>query len=295
MELPDHSVAQSESRVVRSCANACSSRPKEFQQVVLLADLAANDGKLRGSVGVLEASIRSHIRTAHCGLELLRQRIGRTESRHLVFGNRRTFYMVAPDDGPAGVAPAAQAFKLVGRHDVFVGDDAFMGLPVPDTLLLRIADAFAAGPLPLLQAPAGVSVDLHRSQRGNRRRFQDGSIGHCRPQSLQQACNSSPRLLLLALRIGDLARDVAKFAHGLDDRRELGDIRHRPMGFDFRGDLAEFLLSLGHGAFGILYRAGLRPAAVEQTAKDRNLGPGGDARDQLIDIAAPFKLAGEAI
>jgi hypothetical protein len=69
-----------------------------FQKVVLLADLAANDGKLRGSVGVLEAPIRSHIRTAHCGFELLRQGVGWTEGRHLVFGNRNTFYMVAADD-----------------------------------------------------------------------------------------------------------------------------------------------------------------------------------------------------
>ena len=60
-----------------------------FQQVVLLADLAANDRKLRGSVGVLEAPIRSRVCTAHCGLELLRQRIGRTEGCHLVFGNQQ--------------------------------------------------------------------------------------------------------------------------------------------------------------------------------------------------------------
>ena len=32
-----------------------------FQQVVLLADLPADDGKLRGSVGVLEAPIRSRV------------------------------------------------------------------------------------------------------------------------------------------------------------------------------------------------------------------------------------------
>ena len=199
--------------------------------------------------------------------------------------------MAAPDDRPAGVAPAAQAFKLVGRDDVFVGDDAFMGFPVPGAFLLRIADAFAAGPLPLFQAAAGVAVGLNRSQRRSRHRFQDGSIGDCRPQGLQQACNCGPRFLLLALRIGDLAGDVAKFARGFDDRRELRDICHRPMRFDFRCDLAEFLLGLGHGAFRILYRAGLRTATIEQTAKDRNLGLGGNARDQLIDIPAPFKLA----
>jgi hypothetical protein len=69
-----------------------------FQQVVLFADLAADDRKLCGSVGMLKAPISSRVCTAHCGLELLRQRIGRTKGRHLIFGNRSTFYMVAPDD-----------------------------------------------------------------------------------------------------------------------------------------------------------------------------------------------------
>ena len=76
--------------------------------------------------------------------------------------------MAAPDDRPAGVAPAAQSFKLVGRHDVLIGDDAFMGFPMADALLLRIANPFAAGPLPLLQAAAGVAMGLNRGQRRNR-------------------------------------------------------------------------------------------------------------------------------
>ena len=46
--------------------------------------------------------------------------------------------MAAPDDRPAGVTPAAQAFELVGRDDVFVGDDALIGFPVPDALLLAL-------------------------------------------------------------------------------------------------------------------------------------------------------------
>src|SRR4051794_37876811 len=103
-----------------------------------------------------------------------------------------------------------------------------MGFPVPDSLLLRIADPFTAGPLPLLQAAASVSVGLNRSQRGNWHRFQDGSIGDSRPQGLQRPDNCRVRLLLLPLRIGDLAGDVAKFARGPDDRRELRDIRHWP-------------------------------------------------------------------
>ena len=61
MELPDHSAAQAASRVVRSSANACLFHGQGFQQVVLLADLPANDRKLRGSVGVLEAPIRSRV------------------------------------------------------------------------------------------------------------------------------------------------------------------------------------------------------------------------------------------
>ena len=267
----------------------------EFQQVVLFTDLAANDRKLRGSVGVLEAPISSRVCTTHCGLELLRQRIGGTEGRHLVFGNCNTLDMAAPDERPAGVTPAAQALKLVGCHDVLVGDDAVMSFPVPGALLLRVAAPFTAGPLPLFQAPTCVPVGLNGSQRGNRRRFQDGSIGNCRPKNLQQARNCGPCLLFLALRIGYLAGDVAKFARGLDDRPELRDICHRSMRFDFRCDLVEFLLGLGHGALRILHRAGLRTAAIEQTAKERNLGLGGNACDQLIDIFAPIKLAGEAV
>jgi len=112
-------------------------------------------------------------------------------SRYLVLAT-----LDAPGGGPdvgglrAFVARAGQGVTYAKGACVLhmlrglVGDDAFMGFPMPDALLLRIADPFTADPLPLLQTPTGVSVGFNRSQRGNGRQFQDGSIGDCRPQGL---------------------------------------------------------------------------------------------------------------
>ncbi|MGD3252974.1 hypothetical protein QT359_22600, partial [Xanthomonas citri pv. citri] len=90
----------------------------------MLADLAANDRKLRGGIGMLEAPVGRRICTEHGRLERLRQCIGRTEGGHLVFGNRNAFDMLAPDDRPTGVTPTAQALKLLGGDDVFGRDKA---------------------------------------------------------------------------------------------------------------------------------------------------------------------------
>jgi hypothetical protein len=60
---------------------------------------------------------------------------------------------------------AAQAVELVGRDDVFVGNDAGVGFLTANALLFGAADPFTAGPLPLFEVPASVSVLFNRSYR----------------------------------------------------------------------------------------------------------------------------------
>ena len=294
-EIPDQSLAQATSRAVCSSASAFSSRPKDVKQIILLADLPANDCELRGGVSMLEAPIRSCIGNPDRGFEFFRKRAGRAESREFVFRNCDAIHVAAPNDRPACVAPAAQTFEFVGRDDVFVGDDALMGFPVPGTLLLCMTDAFAAGLLPLFEAAAGVAMCLNRGQRRNGHGFQDSRIRHGRAQGFQRAVNRNARLLLVAVGIGNLAQEVAKFADTLDDHREPGNIRKRAERFNIGIDFAKFLLGFGHGTFRVLHRTRLRAAAIEQAAKDSNLRFGGNACDHLIDITAPFEFGREPL
>ena len=120
-------------------------------------------------------------------------------------------------------------------------------------------------------------------------------VGDCRAQGLEPAVNRGARLLLLALGIRDLPGDVAKFARGLDDRRELRDICRRSKRFDLRCDLGQLLVGLGHGGSSHSRPRRLRAASIEQGPKDRDLGLGRNARNQLIDVAGPFKFGGKAI
>jgi hypothetical protein len=169
-----------------------------------------------------------------------------------------------------------------------------MGFPMPGAFLSRMADAFAAGLLPLFEAAAGVAMSLKGGQRRNGHGFENSRIRHGRTQGFQRAVKSGARLLLVALRIGDLPGEVAEFANGLDGHHELGNIRQRAERLDIGIDLGEFLLRFGRRRFRVLNRAGLPAPPIEQAAKGCHFGLGGNPRNHLIDATAPFKFGREA-
>ena len=124
--------------------------------------IAVEENRVRAGAAALDAAVaRAAADAGLGGLEFLREGIGRAERRDFVVGYRHALDVTALDDRPAGVAPAAQTLKLVRRHDMFVGDDALIRLTVTSALLLRIADAFMAGLLPLFQAPASIAMGLN--------------------------------------------------------------------------------------------------------------------------------------